>query len=200
MLKIGLTGGIASGKTTVCNLFADSGIHIIDADVIARQLVEPNQPCLTEIEQQFGSQYLSANGELDRAQLRKIIFNDPEAKSKLENILHPNIRKQMLIQANAVESPYVIFCVPLLIESNMHTLVDRVLVIHASEQTQLERLCKRDQIELELAQNMLRAQLTNEQRLSHADDIIENETDAKQLAEKVKQLHNQYLNTVISSK
>ena len=201
MFKVGLTGGIASGKTTVCNLFIEYGITVVDADIIARQLVEKDQPCLTEIEQAFGSNYLSKDGELNRSLLRQLIFNDASAKKTLENILHPNIRQQMLEQSAKADSPYVIWCVPLLFESNMQDIMDRILVINTTRQNQFERLCLRDNIDPNLANKMLNAQASNEHRLLLADDIIDNNSDDHEsLAEKVKNLHNQYLNLVISPK
>ncbi|MBL4638741.1 MAG: dephospho-CoA kinase [Proteobacteria bacterium] len=130
MLKIGLTGGIASGKSTVCQLFSALGIEIIDADIIARQLVEPAQPCLKKIIQTFGNHVLLENGELDRAQLRQLIFADEKAKQELENILHPNIRQQLIKLSDDVSSPYCILSIPLLVETDMTALVDRILVIN----------------------------------------------------------------------
>lgn len=200
MFKVGLTGGIASGKTTVCNLFIELGITVIDADVISRQLVAKGQPCLVEIEQKLGSSYISSDGELDRILLRKHIFNDASAKKTLEDILHPKIRQHMLEQSAVAVSPYVIWGVPLLFESNMQNLMDRVVVVNTTKQRQLERLCARDNIDTELATKMIDAQLSNQQRLQMADDVIDNNESLENLSKKVKNLHNQYLNLVISSK
>ncbi len=200
MLKIGLTGGIASGKTTVCELFAQYGIEIIDADIIARELVQPGQPALTEIEQCFGAEYLSDDGQLNRPQLRQLIFSNAEAKHQLEAILHPKIRQRILKLTDLASSPYVILCVPLLIESQMQSLVDRIIVVNASEQSQLARLCSRDNVTLSQAKNMVDAQLSNQQRLAFADDIIDNENDQKLLAEKVEHLHKTYLSLLNLSK
>jgi dephospho-CoA kinase len=197
---VGLTGGVASGKTTVSTLFEQLGIKVIDADEIARSLVSKGMPCLQEIQQVFGKEYLSADGELDRPLLRQLIFNDSNAKKKLESILHPKIRQQMHDQSKSVDSPYVIWSVPLLFESNMQTLVDRILVINSSRKNQIERLCARDNIDIVLATKMVDAQLSNEQRIQWADDIIDNQESKNSLALKVQNLHYHYLDLVISSK
>ena len=193
MLKIGLTGGIASGKSTICQLFSDRGINIIDADIIARQLVEPHQSCLTQIVQSFGTQILLDTGELDRSQLRRLVFADLKMKHQLEKILHPRIRQQLIIQSNAALSPYCMVCIPLLIESNMFELVDRVLVIETSVDTQLDRVCKRDNTSLQQAKKIIASQSTRHQRANIADDIINNNHSAENLNIIVKKLHEKYL-------
>lgn len=200
MFIVGLTGGIASGKTTVSSLFEQLGIKVIDADEIARSLVSKGMPCLKEIQDSFGREYISADGELNRPLLRQLIFNDSDAKELLESILHPKIRQQMLDQSKSIKSPYVIWSVPLLFESNMQKLVNRVLVINTTRKSQIERLCSRDNIDIDLATKMVDAQLPNEQRIQLADDIIDNQAGKILLAKKVKNLHSFYLDLVICSK
>jgi dephospho-CoA kinase len=197
---VGLTGGIASGKTTASSLFEQLGIKVIDADEIARSLVSKGMPCLKEIQDSFGREYISADGELNRPLLRQLIFNDSDAKELLESILHPKIRQQMLDQSKSIKSPYVIWSVPLLFESNMQKLVNRVLVINTTRKSQIERLCSRDNIDIDLATKMVDAQLPNEQRIQLADDIIDNQAGKILLAKKVKNLHSFYLDLVICSK
>lgn len=193
MLKVGLTGGIASGKSTVSQLFSDLGIDIIDADLIARQLVEPGQYCLDEITQTFGEKVLLNNGELDRQQLRQLIFSDPEAKQQLEIILHPKIRQQLITQSDNSSSPYCILSVPLLIEAKMTSLVNRILVIEIGADEQLKRLCQRDNISHTQALDIVAAQGSSQQRTSIANDIIINNNSPAELNAKVQNLHEKYL-------
>lgn len=193
MLKVGLTGGIASGKSTLCRLFSDLGIDIIDADIIARQLVKPNQPCLNNIIRSFGDKFLLQNGELDRAQLRQYIFSNPKAKQQLEDILHPNIREQLILQSDKASSPYCIISIPLIVEANMIDLVDSVLVIDIAAKEQLKRLCQRDDISLSQANAIIASQCSSAQRKSIADDIIDNNKNPKYLNLAVAQLHKKYL-------
>jgi len=193
MLKVGLTGGIASGKSTVSQLFSTLGIDIIDADLIAHQLVEPGQDCLDKITQTFGENFLLNNGELDRHQLRQLIFSDPEAKQQLEAILHPKIRQQLIIQSNNSSSPYCILSVPLLIEAKMASLVNRILVIEIDADEQLKRLCQRDDISKSQAVDIVVAQSSSLQRTSMADDIIINNNSIEKLNVVVESLHKKYL-------
>jgi len=174
MLKIGLTGGIASGKSTICQLFSDLNIPIIDADIIARELVEPEQPALKEIVAFFGVEVLNSDGSLNRRFLRNIIFSDLKAKSQLEAILHPKISDQLEQQSNSLHSSYCILAIPLLIESNLQKNVDRIVVIDISVQQQIERLCHRDNISVHDAQLIIDNQCSREQRITFADDIITN--------------------------
>ena len=193
MLKIGLTGGIASGKSTVCNIFSQLGVAVIDADEIARELVEIGKPCYLDIINTFGTAFLSKNQQLDRAKLRQLIFSDHLAKLELETILHPSIRRELLELSNKVESVYCILAIPLLIETNMDTAVDRILVIDITEKNQLERLCKRDHLAPTLANNMIHQQSTRSQRLAMADDVITNNTGVQKLENSIKLLHETYL-------
>ncbi|MDC9725386.1 MAG: dephospho-CoA kinase [Gammaproteobacteria bacterium] len=192
MLKIGLTGGIASGKSTICQLFAELGIPIIDADIIARQLVEPDQIAFTEIVEYFGGNVLLEDGSINRSLLRKRIFSDPEAKKRLESILHPKISQQLQLQSDAKNSTYCILAIPLLIESNLQKSVDRILVIDISKQQQLERLCQRDSTSPEEGQQIINSQCSREQRLSFADDIIINTSSIDTLHTLVLNLDKKY--------
>lgn len=193
MLKIGLTGGIASGKSTVCQLFGQHNIPIIDADIIARQLVEPEQQAYNEIIDTFGDISRLATGELDRQYLRKLIFSDSTAKQQLESILHPRIRLQLLQQSNALTTPYCILAIPLLIEAKMTKLVDRVLLIDIDLPLQLARLCKRDNMPACDAQLIIDSQADRQQRLACADDVITNNNDVENLKKQVDILHKKYL-------
>jgi dephospho-CoA kinase len=193
MLKIGLTGGIASGKSTVCRLFAQHGIPIIDADIIARQLVEPRQEAYIEIIQSFGNDVCLPNGDLNRQYLRKLIFSDDQAKKQLEMILHPRIRLQLFEQSNAFNTPYCILAIPLLIESEMTNLVDRILLIDIDLSLQLTRLCERDNMTIDEAQLIINSQVSRQQRLTCADDVIANNNGPQNLAQHVEDLHKKYL-------
>ena len=193
MLKIGLTGGIACGKSTVCNIFSQLGIIVIDADEIARELVEIGKPCYQDIINTFGTAFLSKNQQLDRAKLRQLIFSDHAAKLELETILHPSIRRELIELSNKVESAYCILAVPLLIETNMDNAVDRILVIDITEKNQLDRLCKRDNLAPALANNLIHQQSSRSQRLAMADDVITNNTGVRKLGNSIKLLHETYL-------
>lgn len=199
MLKIGLTGGIASGKSTVCRLFAQYGIPIIDADVIARQLVEPKQEAYNEIVHTFGDDICLPNGKLNRQYLRKLIFSDDNAKHQLEMILHPRIRLQLFEQTNGLNAPYCILAIPLLIEAEMTELVDRVLLIDTDLALQLTRLSERDNISLDDAQLMINSQVNRLQRLACADDVISNNNGPENLNKQVDKLHKKYLSLANSS-
>ena len=192
MLKIGLTGGIAAGKSTVCSLFSNYNIPIIDADIIARKLVEPGQSSLVEIVDTFGSTILKKDGYLDRTALRKIIYADTAAKLQLEKILHPKIRQQLHQQSNAVQTDYCIIAIPLLIESHWQDSVDRILVIDISREQQIDRLCLRDKLNRSEAEKIITSQCNRELRLADADDIITNNLTAYFLCEEVKKLDEKY--------
>ena len=195
---VGLSGGIGSGKTTVSDLFAELGVDVIDADLIARQVVEPGTPALLAIVEKLGSQVLNQQGELNRAQLRQLVFSDPTLKEWLNQLLHPLIRQQMYSQTRAAKSSYCILSVPLLVENNLIHMVDRVLIVDVAESTQLKRTVLRDNSNAEQISAIMNAQASRAQRLAVADDIIENEGQASDLAEKVKQLHLQYLQIAAS--
>ncbi|MCH1926142.1 dephospho-CoA kinase [Shewanella sp. C32] len=195
---IGLTGGIGSGKSTVANLFAEYGIAIVDADIIARDVVALGTAGLAAIVRHFGDAVLTSTGELDRAQLRERIFQQPAEREWLNGLLHPLIRTEMLQQCNAATSPYVLMVVPLLFENNLDSLVDRSLVVDVSPSTQLARTTSRDNVSATQVQNIINSQIGREQRLARADDIIENQGDIEQLRQHVAQLHQRYLQLALT--
>ncbi|WP_318444194.1 dephospho-CoA kinase [Photobacterium leiognathi] len=193
-LVIGLTGGIGSGKTTVANLFADTyGIDIIDADIVAREVVEPNTFGLNAIIEKCGKEILLEDGTLNRAKLRDAIFSQPELKTWLNNLLHPLIREKMQQDINQSQSPYCLLVVPLMVENNLQTMTNRLLVVDVDEQVQIERTQQRDNVSIEQIKNILASQASREQRLDAADDVITNNGDNKALVSQVEQLHLQYL-------
>jgi len=192
-LRVGLTGGIASGKSTVADMFADLGVPIVDTDVIAREVVAVGQPALEEIRAAFGSEVLTAEGSLDRAAMRKLVFGDDPARARLEAILHPRIRQQTDAQADAAGGVYQLIVVPLLVESPMRKDVDRVLVVDCDEARQIERLMQRDAESEEQARRILAAQASREERLAIADDVIANDGSPAETLEQVQALHRRYL-------
>lgn len=194
---VGLTGGIGSGKSTIADYFAELGVPIVDADIVARQVVEKGTPILAEIAKHFGNDILTPQGELDRAKLRQIIFADADEKHWLNNLLHPAIRAAMLSRLSAVDFPYVLWVVPLLIENQLTDLCQRVLVIDVAPEIQLKRAAERDQSHIETIKSIMQSQVNRETRLSYADDIIENNLplseNKTQLKQQVQHLHQTYL-------
>ena len=191
--RVALTGGIASGKTAVANLFATHGVPVIDTDVIAREVVEPGQPALAAVVDAFGTAVLAADGRLDRPRLRERIFGDAEARRRLEAILHPAIRAEMERQSRAAGGPYQVLVIPLLVEGGRRDHIDRVLVVDVPEATQIERLVRRDGVSRDQAEAALRAQASRDARLAFADDVIENTGDLAALETRVAELHRDYL-------
>ena len=196
-LWIGLTGGIASGKSTVAAAFARLGAPIIDTDQLAREVVAPGQPALTAIVTRFGPAVLARDGSLDRRRLRERIFNSAKDnlgdKQALEAILHPAIRAAQHARSAELGGAYQLHVVPLLLETASQSLYDRILVVDCTREVQLARLLQRDDISQELAERMLDAQASREQRLSIADDVLENNGPATEIAEKAALLHARYL-------
>jgi dephospho-CoA kinase len=193
-LIIGVTGGISSGKTTVANVFADHfNIDIIDADLIARDVVAKGTPGLAEIERYFGQEILTSDGQLNRALLRDKIFNNPQHKHWLNQLLHPMIRQRMQEQIHQAKSDYVLLVVPLLIENNLQSLTNRILVIDVDEVTQISRTMQRDGVSEQQAKQILNAQATRAERLSWADDVIENSQANQELLPQITKLHQKYL-------
>jgi dephospho-CoA kinase len=195
---VGISGGIGSGKTTVTDLFAKYGIEVIDADVIAREVVEPGSPALKAIVHKFGQFVLnesggSSSGTLDRAKLRNLVFNNIETKNWLNQLLHPAIRQQMLLQTKQAKSAYCLLSVPVLVESKLYEQVDRVVIVDVDEQTQLQRTLLRDKTNEQQILAIMSAQATRQQRLAVADDIIDNNGQVNDLAKQVAQLHKKYL-------
>jgi len=192
---IGLTGGIGSGKTTVANLFQEQGVIIIDTDAIAHQLTASDGLAIAAVRQAFGAVAIADNGAMNRNWIRELIFSDGSAKRKLEQILHPLIRQQCELQAAQASSAYVIFAVPLLVESgNWRSRVNRIAVVDCLEQTQISRVMKRNNLSQQQVQAIMRAQVSREERLAVADDIITNETDLNSVKKQVAELHQYYLN------
>ncbi|OBX10224.1 dephospho-CoA kinase [Gallibacterium genomosp. 3] len=194
---VGLTGGIGCGKSTIASLFADLGVPIVDADIVARQVVEKGSPLLAKIAQHFGQEILLATGELDRAALRQRVFADPQEKTWLNQLLHPAIREEMLRQLKQTTAPYVLWVVPLLLENHLETYCDRILVIDVSEETQIQRATQRDQNSAALIRKIMQSQVSRQQRLVKADDVISNELPLEQnlayLKAEVQKLHQHYL-------
>ena len=191
---IGLTGGIASGKTTVANLFHDLyGIEIVDADIVAREVVEPGGEGLKAIEERYGSNILLADGTLNRAKLREYIFTSDEEKTWLNQLLHPMIRRKMRADMTKVSSPYALLVIPLMVENNLKNLTNRVLVVDVDEQTQRQRTMDRDQVPVEQVDSILAAQASRSQRLAIADDVIENNATNEELLPQITELHQKYL-------
>ncbi len=194
MLKIGLTGGIGCGKSTVTKLFNSLyNIPIIDADIIARQLVEPGQKAFSLIQQTFGGSIISREGLLDRKKLKEIIFSNSDKKQQLEKILHPLIYQRMQSEFDQQTTAYSILCIPLLMETKMTGFVDRILVIDCPVEIQIERVRNRDQLSTQQIMSIIASQVSREYRLSHSNDIIDNSNSNNPLAEQVKKLHNQYI-------
>ena len=190
---IGISGGIGSGKTTVTDLFAKYAVDVIDADVIARKMVEPGSPALKAIVNKFGQSVLDESGDLDRAKLRFLVFNNSENKSWINQLLHPAIVQQMLLQTQQAKSAYCLLSVPLLVENKLYEQVNRVVIVDVDEQTQLQRTLLRDKTNEEQIRAIMGAQATRQQRLVVADDVIDNNGKTSDLDKQVAQLHKQYL-------
>lgn len=193
MFTVVLTGGIASGKTTVSDLFAELGVPIIDTDRIARELVEPGQPALKAIVDAFGPECLAGEGQLDRKAMRSIIFSDPEAKARLEGILHPLIRAEVQRRVAELKSDYCIVVIPLFAGQGFYGRVHRVLVVDVDENTQISRVMQRDRVSREAAEAILANQIGRRERLALADDVIVNEAGFAELAAEVRRLHSLYV-------
>lgn len=193
MLKVGLTGGIGCGKSTVAKIFADLNIPVLDADEIAHRLVEKGQPALAQIQKEFGTTILNPDGLLNRKKLREQIFSDPKQKQKLESILHPLIYKALQAELEQLTAPYCIVSIPLLFETDMTHLVDRILVIDCPVEKQIERVKTRDNLTIERIQSIIDSQVSRTLRKTKADDLIDNSGTDYRLAEQVKKLHNLYL-------
>jgi dephospho-CoA kinase len=190
---VGLTGGIASGKSLVANMFAKLGAELVDTDQLAREVVAPGQPGLDAVRAAFGDGVLTARGELDRAALRKLVFADPAQRERLDELLHPLIRRRTLERLTQVKGPYAIVAVPLLVETDFGRLVDRVAVVDCPVPLQLERLIRRDGLPRDEAAAMIRAQADRATRLRAAHDIIDNAGDPAKTQRQVEQLHQHYL-------
>ena len=193
MLRIGLTGGIASGKSTVAEHFRELGAAIVDTDVIAREIVRPGSPALQHIRRQFGDAVVAADGSLDRAAMRAVVFADSDKRQALEAILHPRIRDETLRQAASARGPYQLIVVPLLADSPLKDSMDRILVVDCDPEIQLKRLLQRDVETEQQARRIIAAQVSREQRLAIADDVIDNNGSLDSTLEQVDALHRDFL-------
>ena len=193
MLRIGLTGGIGSGKSTVASLFARHGAPVIDTDELARELVRPGMPAHHDILATFGPSVFSTNGDLDREKMRARVFTDAAERLRLEHILHPRIRDEVMRRLSELTVPYVLVAVPLLIETGFDNLVDRILVVDCDEQTQIDRTMKRSGLSAADVQNVIAAQASRHERLARADDVVDNNNGMAALEKQVEQLHRRYL-------
>ena len=193
MFVVGITGGIGSGKSAVTDHLETLGITVVDADKVARVVVEPGTSGLAAIAQHFGKNILLADGSLDRAALRKIVFDNPDERKALEEITHPRIRDEIIRQLSEASSAYVVLSSPLLLESGQNTLADYVVVVDVPEEVQLKRTMARDENSEALVQQIMAAQLDRQTRLSRADASIMNDTSLKELYERVEALHEDLL-------
>ena len=194
MLKVGLTGGIGSGKSTVAKALQAKGITLVDADQIAREVVQPGELALKEVAEAFGNDILLADGNLDRTALKKRIFSDPLAKNQLEGILHPRIRQRILERIDsATDTAYVVADIPLLVESNYPQYFDRVVVVDCPEETQLARVLSRDEMSKAQILSIMASQATRQDRKAAATDIIDNSGDLASLKMQIEKLHESLL-------
>ena len=191
--RVGLTGGIASGKSTAAKFFGALGVPILDSDQVARDVVEPGQPPLERLVERFGPKILTADGHLDRPALRDIVFSDPKARTDLEALTHPAIGAAMEARSAAAGGPYQILVIPLLVEKNLAAHVDRVLVVDCDEELQFRRLRDRDGSTPEQVEAILKAQAPRAARLKAANDVIHNDTDMSAVRDQVAALHARYL-------
>ena len=194
--KVGLTGGIGSGKSVAASIFSTLGVPVIDADKISKELTRLPGPVTQEIILALGSEITDNSGKIDRSALRQRVFTDISAKNKLEGILHPLIYSQINSQYTKLSAPYCIFCIPLLFETGARTKVDRVLVIDCPVELQIERACHRDDVTPDLIEKIINSQISREQRLELADDVLVNDASIETLSSKILTLHLQYLKLV----
>jgi len=192
VLKIGLTGGIGSGKSTVCKIFSEFGVPVIDADIIAHSLVRPGMPALEEIAKAFGKELISNDGTLDRKKIRDQIFANDTERKKLEDILHPAVYKEISVQVENINSKYCIISIPLLIETDASDTVDRILVIDVPRELQLQRASNRDKTNRSDIESIIDSQISREDRLAAADDIVNNDDNIENLHRQISGLHEYY--------
>ncbi len=196
---VGLTGGIGSGKSSVVRLFGELGVHWVDADDVARQVVEPGTPALAAIAEHFGQDILTPEGTLDRARLRQIVFAKPEQRQWLESLLHPRIREELVrqLQPADYDLPSELLVSPLLLETDQHELVDRILVIDVPVDLQISRTMERDNNSREQVERIIAAQIPREQRLARADEVIDNSRPIGEVEHQVLELHNRFVETFV---
>ncbi len=192
-LTIGLTGGIGSGKSTVCQQFAALGVPIINTDLIARDVVSTGQPALQALQHHFGTIILNSDGSLNRQELRQIIFKDRQQKSYVEELLHPLILQQLQQQLRDITAPYVIIEIPLLIEAGWQSHVDQILVVDLPEELQIERLMMRSELDKNSLEQIISSQISRSERVNHADQLIDNSGNLNEIFQQVSELHQLYL-------
>lgn len=192
-LVIGVTGGIGSGKSALTREFERLGITVVDADVVAREVVAVDSPVLDQIKDQFGVDILLDTGELNRVKLRELIFNDEQKKQTLNRIMHPAIRDELISQLTMANSPYVILSAPLLLENNLDKYTNKVVVVDVSVATQVERAAKRDDVSQQQIKAIIASQIDRDSRTKQADYLVSNEGDIAQLAEQAEQLNTEFL-------
>ncbi|GAA3570097.1 dephospho-CoA kinase [Marinobacter xestospongiae] len=192
---LGLTGGIGSGKSTVARMFATHGVHWVDADDVAREVVEPGTPALAAIRDHFGDEIITPEGALDRAALRQIVFSDDSQRQWLEALLHPRIRQELVrqLKPDHYALPYALLVSPLLLETDQHQLVEQVLVVDVPEEVQIERTMARDTNERAQVERIIAAQMPRQERLNKADRVIDNSEGVDQVQHQVDELHRQFL-------
>ena len=195
MAVVGLTGGIGSGKSTVVRLFGALGVHWVDADDVAREVVEPGTPGLERITEHFGQEILLPDGGLDRAALRRIVFDAPEERAWLESVLHPVIREELMRQLHPdnYALPYVLLVSPLLLETDQHELVDKVVVVDVPVDVQIQRTMARDTNDREQVERIIAAQMPREQRLQKADKVVDNSLPLADVEHQIEDLHQAFL-------
>lgn len=197
---IALTGGIGSGKTTIANAFAALGVPLVDADIIAREVVAPGTSALQAITEHFGHDVLIPDGSLNRALLRQKIFTNKQEKQWINQLLHPLIHQETRRQLEQIIAPYVIWVIPLLVENNLGHLADRILVVDSLPEVQISRVATRDGMSYQQVENILAAQASRSERLAYADDVISNHDSAQTIAPRVTELHQQYLRLAESAR
>lgn len=195
MAVIGLTGGIGSGKSTVARMFGALGVHWVDADDVARQVVEPGTPALARIAEHFGADILQADGSLDRARLRTIVFEQPEERAWLEGLLHPVIREDLIRQLHPADYslPYVLLVSPLLLETDQHQLAEKVVVVDVPVEVQLSRTMARDDNDQAQVERIIAAQMPREKRLQKADEVVDNNKELSDVERQVGELHKKFM-------
>ena len=195
---VGVTGGIGSGKSAATAEFEKLGITVVDADVVARQVVMPGTPCLQAIAEHFGNQLLTEGGELNRKALRQRVFSNPREKEWLNELLHPAIRQELISQLELADSPYVILSAPLLLENGLEKYCQRVLVVDIPESLQISRTIQRDDSPKKEVEAIMKAQLSRSERLNKANDVLNNDGSLEQLEQQVLQLHQRYLAATVA--
>ncbi|MFL1464682.1 dephospho-CoA kinase [Marinobacter sp. HN1S83] len=195
MAVIGLTGGIGSGKSTVARMFGALGVHWVDADDVAREVVEPGTPALARIAEHFGAEILQADGSLDRARLRTIVFENPDERAWLEGLLHPVIREELMRQLQPADNalPYVLLVSPLLLETDQHQLAEKVVVVDVPVEIQLARTMARDDNDQAQVERIIAAQIPREKRLQKADEVVDNNTMLSDVERQVSELHKKFM-------